>query len=218
MYKTGSNIKKKYDISSATLRKWATNKKVRTVTLPGGKHLYHTSDVDQLLAKGNVDKEASKKRVFYARVASEKQSADLARQISSLKAKYPDVTDNDIYTDTGSGIDFKRPRFVALLERVDRDEICEIVVTDRDRLCRFAYDFVQWFCSKRSVEIVVLRADQANDQVDFYTNSELADDLVGMCNYFVGAANGRRSVASRKRKRESEKNNSGPQNQAESDE
>ena len=40
-------------------------------------------------------------------------------------------------SDTGSGLNFKRKRFLALMERVAKREVTKIVVAHKDRLCRF---------------------------------------------------------------------------------
>ena len=56
-----------------------------------------------------------------------------------LQNNYPDYK---LMTDVGSGINFNRVGFSALLNEVQRGSISECVVTNKDRLCRFAFDLL----------------------------------------------------------------------------
>ena len=143
--------------------------------------------------KKEAEPEAQKIRtVCYARVSSQKQAADLARQIEALQVAYPDA---EVLSDIGSGLNWKRPHFVSLLERAHRGEFSKVVVAHKDRLCRFAFELVEWIFAKAGVEVVV-HGDHEPDR------NELADDLLSVVNVFVARHNGLRGAASRKRRRE----------------
>ena len=45
---------------------------------------------------------------------------------------------------------------MALMERVARQEIKLIVVAHKDRLVRFGFDFIEWFCRLNGCEIIVI--------------------------------------------------------------
>ncbi|BDA69286.1 hypothetical protein CAL7716_034520 [Calothrix sp. PCC 7716] len=59
-------------------------------------------------------------------------------------------------TDIGSGLNFKRKKFILLMERVAKGEITNIVVAHKDRLARFGFDFIEWFCNLNGCRIIVL--------------------------------------------------------------
>ena len=53
--------------------------------------------------------------VCNCRVSSKKQSADLERQIAFMRERYPD---DEIVSDVGSGLNFRRRGLISILERV----------------------------------------------------------------------------------------------------
>jgi hypothetical protein len=67
-----------------------------------------------------------KAKICYARVSSEHQRNDLEWQIANLRQHYPEY---EIVSDIGSGLNWKRRGFVALLERIHTGGIEEVVVT-----------------------------------------------------------------------------------------
>ena len=188
------HITARYGVTVGTLRRWAEEGKLDCRRCPGGKRLYRMADVARIFGeKKEAEPEAQKIRtVCYARVSSQKQAADLARQIEALQVAYPDA---EVLSDIGSGLNWKRPHFVSLLERAHRGEFSKVVVAHKDRLCRFAFELVEWIFAKAGVEVVV-HGDHEPDR------NELADDLLSVVNVFVARHNGLREAASRKRRRE----------------
>ena len=74
-----------------------------------------------------------------------------------------------------------------------------MVVTRKDRLCRFGSELVEWIFEKNGTRLVVLGSD-------VYTNDseagELAEDLLAIVTVFVAQHNGLRSAANRRRRRD----------------
>jgi len=178
-YVAAKYLTTKYGIHSATLGRWADAGKIQHRRLPGGKRIYLLSAVrtllgDELSKEEEADREA--RTICYARVSSDKQRADLERQIADLRAAYPDTL--DVLSDVGSGLNFKRKNFLSLLERADRGEFSTVVVAHRDRLCRFAFELVEWFLAKSGVRIVVHGDTAANED-------ELAQDLLSVVNVLI---------------------------------
>src|SRR6185312_2996935 len=64
--------------------------------------------------------------------------------------------DHELIKDIGSGLNWKRKGFTSILERSYQRDIEEVVVTHKDRLCRFAFELVEWIFSKHDTKIVVL--------------------------------------------------------------
>ncbi|CAG8436474.1 8566_t:CDS:2 [Scutellospora calospora] len=169
-YKPAEKIKKIYGVSTSTLRRWNDKGDVAYITMPGGKRLYSTDDIDNIFGRESTQK----KKICYARVSSEKQKDDLGRQRAYLVSEFPD---HEIITDIGSGLNWKRRGFTSLLERVYARDIEEVVVTRKDRLCRFAYELVEWIFSKHDVKLVVLGSDVGSNDPD---TGELAEDLLSI--------------------------------------
>ncbi|NBP00476.1 MAG: IS607 family transposase, partial [Proteobacteria bacterium] len=103
-YVGANKIKKLYDVSTPTLRRWASNGDINVVRLPSGKRLYKQSDVSKLFCD-TQPQPTQRRRLCYARVSSDHQKADLERQISDLRSQFPN---HDIVSDIGSGLNWKR--------------------------------------------------------------------------------------------------------------
>ena len=131
-------------------------------------------------------------KICYARVSSSKQKDDLVRQVEDMKKLYPG---HSVITDVGGALNFKRPGFLSLLEKVSSNLVEEVVVLHKDRICRFGFELVDWICSKHNTTLIVHNKHGPGDN-----QRELADDLLAITNYFVAKNNGRRA-ADNKRQR-----------------
>lgn len=194
-----------YAVARSTLRAWAEEGKVEALRAHGGdgKRLYKLADVERVLGvDANKKARTERQRVCYARVSSQHQRADLDRQVAFLRAHYPD---HIVYQDVGSGLNFKRARFCALLDAVHAGTVSEIVVTDKDRLCRFGADLVQWLLDKAGTRLVVhsdaveRSAGADADEPDY--GHELSDDIISIITFFTARSNGQRAARNRKRRR-----------------
>lgn len=209
-YVSANTIRKHYDISQTTLRNWANEGKIGFVRTKGGKkaegkRLYRKEDVDKLF--GEPNKASDKKtRICYARVSSQGQKDDLVRQVDYLKEQCPGY---EIIQDVGSGLNFKRKGFLKLIDKIIAEEIDEIVICHKDRLCRFGYELVEYLCEQKNIKIRILGAGDSNEGTEEKKKNEteeLSEDLISIVTVFVARSNGKRSGENkRKRKRESEK-------------
>lgn len=120
MFQPASKTKKRYDISRATLASWGDSGKIRIRRLGdggrSGKRIYHVGDVDERLGPSLESAESKHNESYiYARVSSSKQATDLVRQVKDLQGSYPD---HKTLKDIGSGLNYRRKNFQALLGRV----------------------------------------------------------------------------------------------------
>lgn len=183
VFQPGSSIKKKFGVSTKTLQTWSDTGKLETVRLPGGKRLYSLPALNTLLGAEQLKNRTS---ICYARVSSMKQAGDLERQTSALQQFYPE---HKIIQDIGSGLNWKRTGFLALLEQIYDGEVAEVVVLDMDRLCRFGFELVEWICKKHATKISIHNQAASTEGTD-----ELAEDLLAIVNFFVARSNGRRAA------------------------
>ena len=180
-YVTTKEACRLFKVSSSTLRRWHKTGKICAVRTPTGRRRYSTKIYQNAL--NNCDDAPKTQKVCYCRVSSIKQKDDLQRQIKSLKSKFPNHT---IIQDIGSGINRKRTGIKTILELAMQGKLQEVVVAYRDRLCRFAFELIQWFLEQYQVKLVVLNKEiQSNEQ-------ELAEDLLSIIHVFSCRQMGKR--------------------------
>jgi predicted site-specific integrase-resolvase len=115
---------------------------------------------------------------------------------NSLTSKKRTRTVDELVSDTGSGLNFKRKGFKTLLDAVVDGLAEEVVVMHRDRLCRFGADLLDSIFAKTGTKLVVhCSPDGPEDD-----SRELADDLLAVTTVFVARHNGRRSADNRRRR------------------
>ena len=117
---TSRAIRQKYATCNSTLINREVSKKVRSLRFSEtGKRLNRIGDVEGVLGvKEGATSEAQenkRRRVCYARVSSVKQTQDLSRQAERLKEARPEY---ELIKDIGNGINWKWPKFFALLDAV----------------------------------------------------------------------------------------------------
>ena len=114
-------------------------------------------------------------KIAYCRVISQKQKKDLLSQKSFMQEKYPD---HEIFSDIGSGTNFKRKSFRKLVQLVLQGSVEELVVSHKDRLCRIAFGSYKWLCAEYDTKLLVQDHDIRSSE------EELADDLLSVIHVF----------------------------------
>lgn len=171
-------------IHKDTLFKWTHQGKLPSIKTASGQNRYPKSAV-LTLASPQVKDTLPKLNFCYARVSSRGQQHDLQRQVELLSSQFPHHT---LITDIGSGINFKRKGFQTLLDNTLKGNIGEIVITHKDRLCRFGFDLFESILSKCSHgKIVVLH------RRDTSPTEELTNDLITIITVFTSRLYGFRS-------------------------
>ena len=171
----------RYNICPRTVTNWLSRGKIRFTRTPGGHKRY--------ICRKNIPLTntpiTTGRYICYARVSSNAQRQDLERQVEYLRDRYPQ---HEIITDIGSGINFKRKGFNTILDSAIKGNVKEIVVTYRDRLCRFGFEFVENIISKYSTgKVVVLNRQETSPE------QELVDDLISIVTVFSSRIYGSRS-------------------------
>lgn len=172
-------------VSKTTFRNWANTGQVRVQRSTGGKRYYHVGDIRRKLEEAPIIGHRNRGRTIgYARVRSSLEQEDLRCQEESIKRAYP--TCSEIFTDIGTSIDFNRRGFNALLSCVEKGDVSFVVVTHRDRLCRFGIEMVERILRKNLAQLVVLsEQDRSIEGWSGSTYEELTDDLFDVNNYFA---------------------------------
>ncbi len=124
--------------------------------------------------------------VLYARVSSAKQLSCLDTQERLLRSRYPD---GRVVRDGGSGVDFRRRGFVAVLERALRGEAVDVVAAAPDRVTRSGYPLIRHVIEFSGGSIELLEEDDLSDQFDVRC---LVAHIASFCNSHHGKRSGQR--------------------------
>lgn len=184
-----------HGISKSTGRRWISSNKIIKQRKPSGHYLYLLPSS----ANFKIEKSANffRKKIAYCRVSSIKQQDDLSRQIAFFQSQYPDY---EIIKDIGSGLNFKRKGLLKLLELSNSGFVQQVVVSSKDRLCRFGFELVEWIFLQNNTKLLVL------EQVNKNPEQEFAEDILSILQVFACRWNGKRRYNSIKNEKNKNKN------------
>jgi len=129
------------------------------------------------------------KAVVYARVNSSDQKSDLERQIQYLtqycSSKGYRV---DVLSDVARGLKTDRRGLLKLFNYIVNRQVDVVVVTYRDRLTRFGFEYLEYFFKQYGVRVEVAFGEEPRDAYQ-----ELVEDLIEIVTSFAEKLYGMRS-------------------------
>lgn len=178
IYKVGE-FAEKVGVSISTLQRWDRTNVLKSKRTPTNQRYYTDEDLNKVL---NLEAETKSKRknVGYCRVSTQGQKHNLENQqeFVSIYSLSNGVILDEIYTDIGSGLNYKRQNWSKLLKQVEANEIDKIYITYKDRFVRFGYEWFEEFCASHRTEIIVLNQKQTSPE------EELTEDLLSILHVF----------------------------------
>ena len=185
---------KELNISVETLRRWDRTGRLPAKRTPSN-HRYYTEE-DLAIAKGLKPSAEDRLVKVYCRVSSAKQKTELANQKEAMEqfCLGRGYSVDEWICEIGGGLNFKRPKFLALIEDGLSGKIETIVIAHKDRLCRFAFELIEQLLDKRGCQIIVANAESLSPQ------AELCDDLMAIVHCFSCRLYGARSYRKEKEK------------------
>ena len=180
-------------VSYSTLARWVREGRIRAIRTAGGKYRVPESEVRRIAEGLPISKEI--RAIIYARVSSSDQKSDLERQIQYLTeycaSKGYRVV--NVLSDVASGLKTDRKGLLKLFNYVVNRQVDVVVVTYRDRLTRFGFDYLEYFFKQYGVGIEVALGEEPKDAYQ-----ELVEDLVEIVTSFAGKLYGMRSHRKKK--------------------
>ena len=170
-----------------TLQKWDREGRLKAHRSPITNRRYYTHD-QYLQYRGLVAQEQGL-TIVYTRVSGVAQKPDLAKQINALEVycKQQSIKVDEWMSDIGSGLNYKRKQFNRLMEMIELGQVRRLIITHRDRLVRFGYDYFEAFCERHHTEIVVINGESLSPE------QELVRDLMAIVTVFSARLHGLRS-------------------------
>lgn len=167
----------KIGVTVKTLQNWDNDGTLKAQRTPTNRRYYTEKQYLEYIGQG---KGSQRKVVAYARVSNAGQKDDLANQVKFLRnyANGKGIILDEVITDIGSGLNYKRKKWNQLLDSIMSNEIDTVYITYKDRFIRFGYDWFEKLAHKFNTQIVVL------NNPDLSPTEELTEDLVSIIHVF----------------------------------
>ncbi len=149
----------------------------RTAT---GRRWYAEADIDAFFGI-TLEQKASDARPFaYCRVSSAAQKPDLQNQKRVLGdfCAARGLAEVVWVEEVGGGLNYGRPRFLDLMDRVERGEASHLILAHKDRLTRFGYPWFERFATRHGCQVLVL------DDERLAPEREMVEDLMTIVHGF----------------------------------
>lgn len=164
--------------SPSTLRRWEREGKIKPKRSQGNQRYYTEKDLQKAL---NIESARQKGKVIvYCRVSSRGQNPELKHQVTAME-KFclgQGLAVDEWISEIGGGLNFKRKKFLKLMRQVRLGEVEILVVAHKDRLARFAFDFIEEFASWYGCQIVIANQESLSPQ------QEMVEDLMSIIHCF----------------------------------
>jgi predicted site-specific integrase-resolvase len=175
----------------------------KTLTTPSGQVLYNRQSIEDYINNNTNIPEISKnkegfRKIVYCRVSSKKQEDDLQRQIELARSSFPN---HEIFSDVGSGINFRRKSLNTILELAMQKSLSELVVFHKDRLARFGFELIEKIINLSGGKIIVVDHDAGKS-----SEQELAEDLLSIVHVYSCRQVGKRRYSRKQNDIENKKN------------
>jgi putative resolvase len=173
-----------------TVQRWDSAGLLVADRSPKGRRMY--TDRHVALARGIDEEDTSiqtRAVIAYSRVSSQAQRPDLRNQRAVLETfcAARGLGDVEFVEEIGGGLNFHRPRFLQIIDRITKGEVGCLVIAHRDRLARFGYELVEHLAKLGKCEILVLNHETHSPE------QEMVEDLMTVVHGFSSRLYGLRS-------------------------
>lgn len=170
-----------------TLQRWDRDGLLIAIKTPTGRRTYTLAMLRE--AMGLSDEQSIKNSVAYCRVSSQSQRPDLKKQRRVVEdfciAK--GMANVEFLEEIGGGLNFKRPIFLKVVDRIVAGEVSHLILAHKDRLARFGFDLLSHLCQTHGCELLVIGSEQLSPEV------EMTQDLMTIVHCFSSRLYGLRN-------------------------
>lgn len=167
------------NVSVKTLQRWDKKGILVANRSLTNRRYYTQSQYNEYFGLNNINN--NKYNVAYCRVSNRGQQDDLYNQILYIRNYIQNngLELDDVITDIGSGLNFKRKNWNKLIDDCIAGKIDTIYVAHADRFIRFGFDWFKEFLESRcNTRIKVI------NNVSMSPETELVQDLISIIHVF----------------------------------
>lgn len=167
-------------VSAQTVRKWASAGMLPHTRSAANQRLFDPDVLDAFHRErtGQPREAPAPVKLFYVRTSA-KRDVSLADQEARLREAYGEP--DHVFRDTGSGLNDNRKGLNRLFGTVTQDGPHTVYVTNKDRLTRFGFHYLEYFFGTHDTTIEVLGADSTKEP-----HEVLMDDFMALLASFSG--------------------------------
>jgi predicted site-specific integrase-resolvase len=160
------------------LQRWDVEGKLKAKRTPTGRRFYTDEDIRHY--RGSLAAPTERISIVYTRVSSQAQKPDLKNQKLRLEefCGARGLSVNEWVEEIGGGLNFKRPKFVKLFDRIIAGEVETLVIAHKDRLARFGFDFLKHLCAVHRCDLIVMNTESLSPE------REMVEDLMAITHCF----------------------------------
>ncbi len=176
-------------VTVKTLQRWEREGRLIPVArTDSNRRLYTELQLREFIGLRNAVA-APTRLVAYCRVSSAAQKPDLANQRKVLEEFViaRGLANVEFVEEIGGGLNFKRKRFLALMDEIGRREVKTLILAHRDRLTRFGFEWFEHFARMNGCELLVLNQERLSPE------QEMVQDLMTIVHCFSSRLYGLRN-------------------------
>jgi predicted site-specific integrase-resolvase len=161
-----------------TLQRWDREGRLKPERTSTGRRSYSRAILDAFMHRSSPV--AARLPIAYCRVSSAVQKTDLKNQRRVLEefCTARGVANVEFIAEVGGGLDLERPKFVAIMDRIEARQVSYLIVAHKDRLVRFGFPWFARFCAEHGTELLVLNNEQLSPE------QEMIQDLLTIAHCF----------------------------------
>ena len=180
-----TQVARMMNVTVKTVQNWDKNGKLPAQRTSTNRRYYTKAQLDEFLG---VLPEA-RLNYAYCRVSSQSQRPDLRNQRKVLEQfvlnmGLPNV---EFVEEIGGGLNFKRKKFLQLVDDVSKGRVANLVLAHKDRLCRFGFEYFEHLCKANDTALLILNNE------DLSPREEMVQDLMAIIHCFSCRLYGLRS-------------------------
>jgi len=170
-----------------TLQRWDREGRLTPERTPTGRRIYTKAVLDAFLRRDPAP--ALRVPIAYCRVSNNAQKTDLKNQRRVLEdfCAARGIANVEFVAEVGGGLNLKRPKFVALMDGIEAQQVSHLVIAHKDRLVRFGFAWFERFCTEHGTELLVLNNEQLSPE------QEMVQDLLTIVHCFSARLYGLRN-------------------------
>jgi predicted site-specific integrase-resolvase len=176
-------------VSVKTLQRWEREGRlVPAARTDSNRRLYTEAQLREFIGLRNTGRVPTR-AVAYCRVSSAAQRPDLSNQRKVLEefVVAKGLANVEFVEEVGGGLDFKRKKFLDLMDAIGRREVKVLILAHRDRLTRFGFEWFAHYAETNGCEVLVLNQERLSP------GQEMVQDLMTIVRCFSSRLYGLRN-------------------------